>query len=386
MTSPPPEPSRHANADGTDDAVVRAGRRLAEVEALSGIGSWEWEIESNRLHWSEQLCRVYGVEPDPRPMTFEDFLERVHPEDRDGVVATVRGAFEARGSFETEHRAVHPDGSIRTIFGRGHVLTDVDDTPIRMLGSGQDVTGDRAAEAERAAEERRRAAGQARDDALTLIAHDLRSPLAVVVGYVQLLQRHAANGTLDVERITPYLERIDTASRQMTSLLDDLLTDAAAEEIAEPIELAAADIVPSLREIAEHHDAVSDRHRVVAELPDGSVVVDVNLAKLERALHNLLVNAIKYSPDGGTITLSLRADAAAATIAVRDEGLGIPADDLPLVFERFHRGANVSGRTSGLGLGLISVRRAVDAHHGRVTVESVEGQGTTFTIELPRRA
>jgi signal transduction histidine kinase len=385
MTSPPPEPSRHANADGTDDAVVRAGRRLAEVEALSGIGSWEWEIESNRLHWSEQLCRVYGVEPDPRPMTFEDFLGRVHPDDRDVVVATVRGAFEARGSFETEHRAVHPDGSIRTIFGRGHVLTDVDDTPIRMLGSGQDVTADRAAEAEWAAEERRRAAGQARDDALTLIAHDLRSPLAVVVGYVQLLQRHAANGRLDVERITPYLERIDTASRQMTSLLDDLLTDAAAEEIAEPIELAAADIVPSLREIAEHHDAVSDRHRVVAELPDGSVVVDVNHAKLERALHNLLVNAIKYSPDGGTITLSLRADAAAATIAVRDEGLGIPADDLPLVFERFHRGANVSGRTSGLGLGLISVRRAVDAHHGRVTVESVEGEGTTFTIELPRR-
>jgi PAS domain S-box-containing protein len=385
MTSPPPEPSPHANSIGPDDAVVRAGRRLAEVEALSAIGSWEWEIESNRLHWSEQLCRIYGVEPDPRPMTFEDFLERVHPDDRDEVVATVRGALEARGSFETEHRAVHPDGSVHMIFGRGHVLTDADGTPIRMLGSGQDVTADRAAEAERAAEERRRAAGQARDDALALIAHDLRSPLAVVVGYVQLLQRHATSGQLEAERITSYLERVDTAARQMTSLLDDLLTDAAADEVAEPIELAPTDMVPPLREIAEHHNATSDRHRVVAELPDGSVVVDVNLPKLERALHNLLVNAIKYSPDGGTITLSLHADAAGVMIAVSDDGLGIPAEDLPLVFERFHRGSNVSGRTSGLGLGLISVRRAVDVHHGRVTVDSVEGEGTTFTIVLPRR-
>jgi len=387
MSSVPPEfPPPASQPLPDDDAIVRAGRRLAEVEALSGIGSWEWDIESNRLHWSDQLCRVYGIDPDPSPITFEDFLQRVHPDDRDDVIGTVRGAFERRGPFETEHRAVHPDGSVRTIFGRGYVLIDVDGTPIRMLGSGQDVTEARAAAAERAADERRRAAGQARDDALALIAHDLRSPLAVVIGYLQLLQRHAAGGTLDADRLTPYLERIDTAARQMTSLLDDLLTDATAEETAEPVELAPADLVPRLREIAEHHDATSSEHQVTADLPDGAVVVDVNLPKLERALHNLLVNAIKYSPGGGTIRLGLEADGEVARISVADEGIGIPEADLPLVFERFHRGANVSGRTSGLGLGLISVKRAVDAHRGRIAVESVEGRGTTFTIELPQHA
>lgn len=389
MPSPPPDPQRPPGTileDDDDGAVIRAGRRLAEVEALSGIGSWEWDIETDRLYWSEQLCRVYGVEPDPRPLTFEDSLGRVHPDDRESVRTGVRGALERRASFETEHRAMHPDGSVHTILGRGHVLAASDGTPARMLGSGQDVTDERSAAAERAAEDRRRAAGQARDDALSLIAHDLRSPLAVVMGYIQLLERQAAGGTVDIDRLMPYLERIDAAARQMSSLLDDLLTDAAIDERAEPVELAPSDLVPRLREIAEHHDPTSSLHAVVADVPPGPMVAEVNLPKLERALHNLLVNAIKYSPDGGTITIGLRADAETARITVADEGIGIPEADLPLVFERFHRGGNVSGRTSGLGLGLISVKRAVDAHHGRLAVDSVEGQGTTFTIELPLRA
>lgn len=383
-TRPEPRPTPAVDA-GLDDAMVRAGRRLAEVEALSGIGSWEWDMASDELHWSEQLCRVYGIEPDPRPITFDDFLARVHPDDRDAVVATVRDASERRGTFETEHRAVHPDGSVHLIFGRGHVLTAPDGTPLRMLGSGQDVTGEREEAARRSAEEQRRAAGQARDDALALIAHDLRSPLAVVMGYLQLLQRQAAGGAVDPDRLGPYLERIDAAARQMTSLLDDLLTDATLDERAEPVELESVDLGPRLRAVAEHHDGTSSLHEVVASVPSSPVVAEVNLPKLERALHNLLVNAIKYSPEGGTITVGLEADADAARISVADQGIGIPEADLPLVFERFHRGSNVSGRTTGLGLGLISVKRAVEVHGGRLSVDSVEGEGTTFTIELPLR-
>lgn len=384
MTTLPP---KSAYAAAPVDAVVRAGRRLAQVEALSGIGSWEWDIEADRLFWSEQLCHLYGMEPDPAPISLDDFLARVHPDDRDEVVATVRGALEGGGMFETEHRAVHPGGTVRTISGRGHVITDVAGRPIRMLGTGQDITDQRAAEARRAAEERSRAAGEARDEALALIAHDLRSPLAVVVGYIQLLRRQAAGeGSVDPERLNPYLERMDTAARQMTALLDELLTDAAAEDAVEPVERTSADLIPPLRAIAQHHDEVSSEHRVVADLPGDPLMADVNLPKLERAIHNLLGNALKYSPDGGTITLSLRADGDAAHISVADQGIGIPAADLPRIFERFHRGANVAGRTSGLGLGLISVKRAVEAHGGRVSIDSVEGEGTTFTIELPLRA
>lgn len=370
--------------DEADDPTERARRRLAEVEELSGIGSWEWHVERNELTWSEQLHRVYGIVTTGPTFSFEDFLERVHPDDRDEVVRTVQEALETGRSFETEHRAVHDDGSVHVIFGRGYVLRGPSGQVERMLGSGQDVTELRARERERTDEERRRAAGQARDEALALLAHDLRSPLSVVVGYVQLLERQIQRGMFEPEKLSPYLERVNVAARQMTTLLEDLLADADPNAGAEALDTEPVDLAAHLRATVAQHDDISASHDVVAALPDGPVVVSVNLGKLERAVHNLIVNAIKYSPDGGTITVGLEADADEARIRVSDEGIGIPAADLPHVFERFHRGSNVTGRTSGLGLGLISVKRAVEAHGGRVEVESTEGVGSTFTVSLPR--
>lgn len=387
MTAHPPQRPRSAPPDSDDQEglAARAGRRLAEVEALSGIGSWEWDIRTDELHWSEQLCQVYGVETQPDPITYEQFLGHVHPDDRAEVDATVRHAFETGGSFLTEHRAVHPDGSIHVISGRGYVLVDEDGTPIRMLGSGQDVTEEREAVARQTAEERRHAAGTARDDALALLAHDLRSPLSVIVGYVQLLQRQAEKGMPEPERLMPYLERIEVAARQMTSLMDDLLADASPDAEAEPIEFERTDLAAWLREIVQHQEATVATHQVVAEAPDRPVVAPVNRPKLERAIHNLVTNAVKYSDEGSTVRVVLTEVADELRIAVADEGVGIPADDLPHIFERFHRGGNVTGRIGGLGLGLTSALRAVRAHGGQIGVASVEGQGTTFTIALPRR-
>jgi PAS domain S-box-containing protein len=383
MTDAPPDPTRRAGGDETPAA--RAGLRLAEVEELSGIGSWEWDTGSNELFWSEQLCRVYGVEPDPAPRTYEEFIACVHPDDRDLLSATVGDALERRAAFTTEHRVVHRDGSVHVIAGRGRVLTDESGSPIRMLGSARDVTEERRAAEESAAEDRRRIAGQARDDALALLAHDLRSPLAVVVGYVQLLQRQVEMDRFDPERIGPYLQRIGVAARQMTSLLDDLLTDASPDAASEPVEMMAVDLTSWLRDRVEHLEATIGTHTIRTELPETEVPVEVNSPKLERAVANLVTNAVKYSPEGSTVTLALLPGPEGICIAVRDEGIGIPADDLPRIFDRFHRGANVTGRVGGLGLGLTSVVRAVEAHRGSVAVDSVEGEGTTFTITLPRR-
>lgn len=387
MTAQPPRRPVSASPDSDDreGAAARAGRRLAEVEALSGIGSWEWDIRTDALHWSEQLCRVYGVEPEPDPITFDQFLALVHPGDREEVAATVRRAYGSGGSFLTEHRAVHPDGSIHVIFGRGYVLLDEDGTPIRMLGSGQDVTEEREAVARQTAEERRNAAGTARDDALALLAHDLRSPLSVIVGYVQLLERQAEKGLPEPERLMPYLERIEIAARQMTSLMDDLLADASPDAEADPIELEPTDLAAWLREIVEQQEATVATHRVLAKTPKRRVVAPVNRPKLERAIHNLVTNAVKYSDEASTVRVVLTEAADELRIAVADEGVGIPADDLPHIFERFHRGGNVTGRVGGLGLGLTSALRAVRAHGGRIEVASTEGEGTTFTIALPRR-
>lgn len=367
-----------------EDAAPRAAQRLAEVEAVSGIGSWEWEIASDTLYWSEQLCRIYGVDrARARTLGYDDFIGRVHPEDRDAVTAIVQRAFESRTPFELDHRIVLDDGAVRDIHSRGHVLVGDDGSPERMLGTAQDVTDARAAEEARAEIGRRLAAGRARDEVLALLAHDLRSPLAVVVGYVQLLARHARDGQLELDRTLSYVGRIEESARQMTSLLDDLLADADPDGGREPLEKTLADVGDSVRRVAEHHRSLGGGCEIVVEAPEEAVMIEMNAGKLERALHNLVANAVKYSPDGGRVTIGLGADADGVRITVSDEGIGIPPDDLPLIFERFHRGANVVARASGLGLGLTSVMRAVEAHGGRIEVESVEGRGSTFTIHLP---
>src|SRR5205085_140437 len=105
-------------------------------------------------------------------------------------------------------------------------------------------------------------------------------------------------------------------------------------------------------------------------------------ARLERVLLNLFANAVKYSPDGGAISLTVSREDHWAVVTVRDQGLGIPAADLPHIFERFHRAGNV-GRISGTGIGLAEARQIVEQHGGTVTVASQEGCGTTFTLRLP---
>jgi len=370
--------------DLSDDAD-RAARRLDEVEALSGIGSWEWEIAADALYWSRQLRRIYGAEGWNRSFGYDDFIGRVHPDDRAEVRGIVRAALEAGTTFEIDHRIVLDDGAIRHIHSRGYVIRADDGTPVRMLGTAQDVTRAREAEAERAAEAERSAAGRARDDALALLAHDLRSPLAVVVGYVQLLARQARDGAVEIDRVRSYIGRIEESARQMTSLLDDLLADADAEAGNEPIETEPTDLAETIRRIAAHHAAVGASSGIVAEVPDHEVVAEVNRPKLERALHNLVTNAIKYGGDAGPVSVGLAEEPAEVAIVVSDDGIGIPATDLPHVFERFHRGSNATGRVNGLGLGLTSVLRAVEAHRGAIEVSSAEGVGTAFCIRLPRR-
>ena len=132
------------------------------------------------------------------------------------------------------------------------------------------------------------------------------------------------------------------------------------------------------QETAPHH-----RIRVESDLL--SLVGTWDQFRLERVLDNLIGNAVKYSPRGGEIVLGIAGDGDRAVLTVRDQGIGIPEADLPRVFERFHRGANVARRTRGSGIGLSGARQIVEQHGGTITVESQERLGSAFTVRLPLR-
>jgi signal transduction histidine kinase len=225
-----------------------------------------------------------------------------------------------------------------------------------------------------------------RDEFLSAITHDLKTPLTAIRGNAQLLQRRLAQ-TPDGARLAARLTSIVEATTSMTALLDELL-DVARLQMGQPLTLdrRPTDLVGLVRRVVQQQQA-GRRHRLHVEATAPQLVGEWEAARLERVVANLLSNAIKYSPQGGAITVRLAAEDAAAggwaVLAVRDQGLGIPAADLPYIFAGFHRAGNVAGQIPGTGLGLASARQIVEQHGGTISVESQEGVGSTFTVRLP---
>ncbi|MDX6647568.1 MAG: hypothetical protein QOK40_3295 [Miltoncostaeaceae bacterium] len=122
------------------DKLRESERRLAEAQALARLGSWDWDVGADRVVWSAELARIYGAAPDERDVGYERFLQLVHPDDREAVNGVVGRALEDRGPFDFDHRIVLPDGAVRILHAQGMVVTDRDGAPVRMHGTGQDVT------------------------------------------------------------------------------------------------------------------------------------------------------------------------------------------------------------------------------------------------------
>lgn len=233
---------------------------------------------------------------------------------------------------------------------------------------------------------------RARETLLSVVSHDLRNLLAAVNGSVKLLQHYTSRlpGESRSELMDTGLARIATAAARMNALISEML-DFARLQMGQSLDLyrRSTDLVAIARQVAADHQQTTDRHniRVVAEVPELVGLWDA--PRLERVVDNLLFNAIKYSPRGGDVLVSVEKEDGtepSAVCTIRDSGIGIPASDLPYIFEWFRRAGNVSGRISGSGIGLASALQVVDQHGGTIHVESVEGSGSTFTVRLPLKA
>jgi signal transduction histidine kinase len=225
-----------------------------------------------------------------------------------------------------------------------------------------------------------------RDVSLRTLAHDLKTPLTSLSWQVQLLARRLREGQLDPVTLDAGLKAIASGAAEAVSGIDELHNLArvlAAAPTSLPIE--AVDLVSHVRDrLARRPHAAA--HVLLVESAEETLVVKSDRARLGRVFDNLLDNAIKYSPPGSQIRVVLdrtqEPGESWASLSVQDHGVGIPAGDLPWVFDLYHRGSNVAC-TPGDGLGLASVRRLVESLGGRIEVESQEGVGSTFTVHLP---
>lgn len=256
---------------------------------------------------------------------------------------------------------------------------------LRAWGTQRDITDRRAAEVarERALAEAERAL-QLRDQFLLVAAHELRTPITSLAGFTQVLLRRTRRDLQLPQRDQRALEVIDAQTARLNTLVEDLLNITRLQGGQFTIERAPIDVAALLERIVETVRPSLDGHTLTLVGADAPTLVQGDALRLEQVMQNLIQNAIKYSPDGGQISVSLTRDARNAAIAVTDQGIGIPSDALAQLFNRFFRASNADTRgVAGLGIGLYVVKEIVARHDGHVSVASAEGVGSTFTVTLP---
>ncbi len=354
-----------------ESALRRERRLFADAQQIARVGSWELEVASRGVVWSAQQALNHGFDPFEPPPTIEEFVARVHPDDRERLAALIAEALADPRPMTAEYRVVMPDGRIRVMEAQGQPFTDAAGGT-RLAGTSRDVTAERDAE-------------RLKDDFFGLISHELRTPLTSIIGYTELLAE------IETENLSPqgrrFVEVIERNSRRELSLVGDLLLLTRITAGTFEIEVGRADLgeIASVTVEAARPAATKAGVELVLDAPAG-LVAEGDPHRLGQVVENLLSNAIKFTPSGGRVTVAIEPAGRGIALEIADTGIGIAEDDLARLFDRMYRSEEAERRhIQGTGLGLTIVKAIVDAHEATIAVHSEPGAGTRFRIELPRR-
>lgn len=279
----------------------------------------------------------------------------------------------------TRENAALPAGQEVTLAARDGRVLDVrlryglvrhdDGTPVNAVITVENITEQREAET-------------LRSTFLSMVSHELQTPLSIIKGYAGLLGR--AGVTWDPETVRAHAEVIEGEADRLSRLVNDLLDVSRMAASGIELRTAPVDLEWLLRRAVRRLAAGTNSHAIVVEAEPDLPEVLADHQRIEQVLYNLIDNAVKYSPEGGRILVTARRQDGEIAVSVTDRGMGIAAQEQGRVFERFYRGARARDQQiSGVGLGLFICQSIVQAHGGRMQIQSQEGLGTTVTFTLP---
>jgi len=375
-------------ADITERKAVEKALRqreddLREAHRVARLGSWTWDLQADVTTWSVVKYDIFGLPPE-KEVTYETFISRVHPEDQANVRtfgAEIRGP-EGPDSGEIDYRIIRPDGEVCFIRERSELIRAPDGTPLRMVGTAQDVTAEtqRTAELIQAKEEADQM-NRLKSRFLANMSHEIRTPLTSIIGFAEILKELELEG--------PVAECADTIYRSsdrlfttLTSVLDLSQLEAGTLTL-HPEELVVQDLVT---DVVSTHDRYAAQQGIAlaCTVPPFDVEAKVDRTACIRVLSNIVGNAVKFTPEG-SVDVRLTAAADTFTCKISDTGIGIAESFLPSLFDPFKQESNGDTRLyEGSGLGLAITKDLVGLMGGTIDVETQKGEGTTFTVRLPR--
>jgi PAS domain S-box-containing protein len=361
---------------------------LARAQELAHVGCWEWEVGGRREVWSDELYRLYGVEPATFAPTFENFLTLVHPDDRARLQVLLQQAASEGHCLIAEYRLVRPDGQVRFMYAKAEMQQPENGRPARLMGASIDVTELKTAYEEialRTAElQQAKELDRLKSNFVNAVTHELRTPLTAIRGYAEFLE-DGVGGPLTPQQLT-FVRELELGAQRLERLVDDLLDFARIEAGTFTLRVIDASLTDKIRETAGSLEPQTRAAglKLALDLPDTPIEVPMDAQRIGQVLLNLIYNALKFTAPGGTITVRACPDGEVVRCEVSDTGIGIAPADQPRLFRRFSQLESGVRSGGGTGLGLSISKAIVETHGGAIGVESEPGRGSTFWFTLPR--
>lgn len=358
---------------------VKESEEKLKLALESGrMGLWHFDLGTNIVTTSETLNRILGVDG------IADDIEKfhsliIHPEDKPGVDAAWKKALEEKKIYSKDYRIIKPSGEIRWITSIGSGKYDSKGTPLTFAGISIDITDSKLTE------QKLKEALQFRDEFLSVASHELKTPLTSLKLQVQTAARKLSKpeipfGKTEMETL---LMKNDAQVDRLTRLVDDMLDLSRIQSGRLSFVFRENDLCHLLSEcqelFREQFEHLGSKLTLELRVPHATGYFDRE--RLEQVITNLLTNAIKYGKNK-PVTMTLERKDRTAVIRVSDNGTGIAKENLEKVFRKFERAVSPS-EVSGLGIGLYISREIIEAHGGKIWVESQWGTGSSFFVELP---
>ena len=357
--------------------------RLNKAEEVSHLGSWDWNIVNNKLYWSDEIYRIFGIQPQEFDATYDAFLEYIHPEDRSKVQQNVDEALTGK-PYNIEHRIVRKDGGERIVVELGSVQFDDVGKPVRMIGSVHDITEQRHLEEELHHSRKMEALGTL----IGGIAHDFNNRLGTVTGVLYMANKEASA----MPRLSERLSFAQKECFKVTDTIKQLITFAQGDLVQKK----AANLNSSILQMLETFDLP---HNITmhCDLCEEDLIIHCAELQIRKAIENILINAIDAMAESPHPEIYIKSEivkpdrkfkrkhaqligTSLAHIEVIDNGIGIPSSVIEHIFEPFF---TTKDAINGQGLGLSMAYGIINNHNGAIDIESSVGTRTAVHIFIP---
>ena len=368
----------------------RRGEQLLYAAESADIGLWFWDLTEEQIYSTPKCNEFFEISP-IGTMTYNDFLEVVHPDDRQNLVDAFLESQKNGAEYDVEYRVIYSDGEIHWLSTRGNTYLDAEGNPANIMGVVRRITDRKNADEElsrvyaleRKARDEAEEANRTKDYFLALVSHELRSPLNAILGWTKILLTKEVND----ETRRSALQTIERSALSQAKLIGDLVDSSRIASGKLRLEMRPMNLFDAVNTVFNSQKPTAEAKKVnlTFDYDSENPTVFGDLVRLQQVFTNLLTNALKFTPEGGNVQLKLASTDGKIVISVKDDGQGISPETLPHIFRQFSQGEQTIARDqAGLGLGLSIVKTLVEKHEGTVTAQSEgAGKGATFTVTLP---